>query len=286
MNKLNSKKTNEEKIDSIINNEQAKKQKLLTENKKIKEKNMNIQNKLFQYLNEDSISYKESTVEDINKYNELLSTVIEYMNKLKLVNKVIATETCNLIAEFFECIKEVIIKQHNYSYLMKEDMIHFKILGQDELFKKNLLSLRKVCEHNSVLRAQINLLNEFKLKDENLIHADFEQLEEKYKNLKTKESALEQKILNLYKKIKKSIEKKLHLDERNIYLQKIVEDKVITLEDSHNAITNKKKLLMELKNKKEESIRKYNDLETNSLTKNLAKLQEEYNSLSQLEMKE
>lgn len=92
------------------------------------------------------------------------------------------------------------------SHLVKNDMLYFNVPEKSELFRKNLLTLRKINEHNSILRARIFLFNKFKEKNENLIHANFEQLELKYKNLKGKESILESKIENLNNKIKKSIE--------------------------------------------------------------------------------
>ncbi|KOB63606.1 hypothetical protein PFHG_05417 [Plasmodium falciparum HB3] len=219
MNKLHSKNLNEQNIDSIIENEKIICEKLTKENEILKEKNSKIQKELLSYIEDNTFIYESDSIEDMNKYKSILISVIDFMDKLKIVDAHMKNETYHLLEELFTCIKEAILKQNDLCYLMKEDMNSFRISGKEELFRKNLLSLRILYEHNSILRAQITLFNKFKLKNENLIHADFEQLELKYKNLKTKEINLEKKIENLNRKIIKSTQKKLHYDEKSLYLQ-------------------------------------------------------------------
>ncbi|KAI4840788.1 hypothetical protein MKS88_001023 [Plasmodium brasilianum] len=304
MQKFPSKKLNDENIDSIIKNEKTINENLTKENEKIKEKNIKIQQQLLSYIEDNNFIYESGSSEDIQKYKQVLNCVIEYMNKLKIVDGHMKKEIFNLLEEFFQCIKEAIIKQNDLCFLINEDMNYFKISGKEEMYKKNLLTLRKIYEHNSILRAQICLFNKFKLKNENLIHADFEQLELKYKNLKSKESILEKKIENLNNKIRKSTEKKLHYDEKNLYLEKVLDDKTTSLEESYNSIRNKKNMMKELKKKKDESIKKYNEAEICVITKNvyeefqakkqhlgklkamLEKLKKEYESLNKMDVEE
>ncbi|SPJ09676.1 conserved Plasmodium protein, unknown function [Plasmodium sp. DRC-Itaito] len=269
MNKLHSKNLNEQNIDSIIENEKIICEKLTKENEILKEKNLKIQKELLSYIEDNTFIYESDSIEDMNKYKSILISVIDFMDKLKIVDAHMKNETYQLLEEFFTCIKEAILKQNDLCYLMKEDMSSFRISGKEEPFRKNLLSLRKLYEHNSILRAQITLFNKFKLKNENLIHADFEQLELKYKNLKTKEINLEKKIENLNRKIIKSTQKKLHYDEKSLYLENLLNDKLELLEESNNKIKSKKILLNDLKKKKDESIKRNNEMEINTITKNV-----------------
>ncbi|CRG94430.1 conserved Plasmodium protein, unknown function [Plasmodium gallinaceum] len=304
INKLHSKNLNDENIDVIIKNEKIINENLTKENEKIKENNLKIQSILLSYIEDNNFIYESDSIEDEKKYKNVLISVIDYIEKLKIVNNQMKNDTYLLLEEFFNCIKEVIIKQNDFCYLIKEDLNYFKISGKEDIFKKNMLTMRKLYEHNSILRSQISLFNKFKLKNENLIHADFEQLELKYKNLKSKENNLEKKIENLNKKIRKSTEKKLHYDEKDLYLEKLLNEKITLLEESYNAIKNKKELLNDLKKKKEESIKKYNEAEINVLTKNvfegfhekkqyfnklkimMEELKKEYENLSKGERKE
>ncbi|CAD50993.1 hypothetical protein PFAG_01785 [Plasmodium falciparum Santa Lucia] len=269
MNKLHSKNLNEQNIDSIIENEKIICEKLTKENEILKEKNSKIQKELLSYIEDNTFIYESDSIEDMNKYKSILISVIDFMDKLKIVDAHMKNETYHLLEELFTCIKEAILKQNDLCYLMKEDMNSFRISGKEELFRKNLLSLRILYEHNSILRAQITLFNKFKLKNENLIHADFEQLELKYKNLKTKEINLEKKIENLNRKIIKSTQKKLHYDEKSLYLEKLLNDKLELLKESNNKIKSKKILLNDLKKKKDESIKRNNEMEINTITKNV-----------------
>ncbi|SOV75195.1 conserved Plasmodium protein, unknown function [Plasmodium sp. gorilla clade G3] len=269
MNKLHSKNLNEQNIDSIIENEKIICEKLTKENEILKEQNFKILKELLSYIEDNTFIYESDSIEDMNKYKSILISVIDFMDKLKIVDDHMKNETYQLLEELFTCIKEAILKQNDLCYLMKEDMNSFKISGKEELFRKNLLSLRKLYEHNSILRAQITLFNKFKLKNENLIHADFEQLELKYKNLKTKEINLEKKIENLNRKIIKSTQKKLHYDEKCLYLEQLLNDKMELLKESNNKIKSKKILLNDLKKKKDESIKRNNEMEINTITKNV-----------------
>ncbi|KNG75166.1 hypothetical protein PFMG_01160 [Plasmodium falciparum IGH-CR14] len=269
MNKLHSKNLNEQNIDSIIENEKIIWEKLTKENEILKEKNSKIQKELLSYIEDNTFIYERDSIEDMNKYKSILISVIDFMDKLKIVDAHMKNETYHLLEELFTCIKEAILKQKGLGYLMKEDMNSFRISGKEELFRKNLLSLRILYEHNSILRAQITLFNKFKLKNENLIHADFEQLELKYKNLKTKEINLEKKIENLNRKIIKSTQKKLPYDEKSLYLEKLLNDKWELLKESNNKIKGKKILLNDLKKKKDESIKRNNEMEINTITKNV-----------------
>ncbi|CRG98642.1 conserved Plasmodium protein, unknown function [Plasmodium relictum] len=304
INKLHSKNLNDENVDTVINDEKIVNENLKKENEKIKENNLKIQSKLLSFIEDNNFVYESNSIEDEKKYKQVLTSVIEYVEKLKIVDNHMKNETYLLLEEFFKCIREVIIKQNDLCYLIKEDMNYFRISGKEDIFRKNLLTLRKLYEHNSILRSQISLFNKFKLKNENLIHADFEQLELKYKNLKNKENNLGKKIENLNKKIRKSTEKKLHYDEKNLYLEKLLNEKIMLLEESYDTIKNKKTLLNDLKKKKEESIKKYNEAETNVLTKNvfegfhekkqyfnklkimMEELKKEYENLSKGERKE
>ncbi|SOV22030.1 conserved Plasmodium protein, unknown function [Plasmodium sp. DRC-Itaito] len=269
MYKLHSKNLNEQNIDSIIENEKIICENLTKENEILKEKNLKIQKELLSYIEDNTFIYESDSIEDMNKYKSILISVIDFLDKLKIVDAHMKDETYQLLEELFTCIKEAILKQNDLCYLMKEDMNSFRISGKEELFRKNLLSLRKLYEHNSILRAQITLFNKFKLKNENLIHADFEQLELKYKNLKTKEINLEKKIEKLNRKIIKSTQKKLHYDEKSLYLEKLLNDKMELLKESNNKIKSKKILLNDLKKKKDESIKRNNEMEINTITKNV-----------------
>ncbi|CAD2088291.1 conserved Plasmodium protein, unknown function [Plasmodium vinckei brucechwatti] len=290
MQKLYSKNLSAEDLDGLIKNEQIKYEHLKKENENIKEKNLKIQEKLLSYVECDNFTCDSNNNYNLDKYNIILGSVIDYINKLKIVDTHMKKDIYYLFEEFFYCIKEVILKQNNLwhmlllvliifyffpcllfcmvrSQLMKKDMSYFNVPEKNELFRKNLLTLRKINEHNSILRARIFLFNKFKEKNENLIHANFEQLELKYKNLKGKESILESKIENLNNKIKKSTEKKLHYDEKKNYLKNLLEDKIVMLEESYNEIKKKKQLINNLKVKKEESVKKFNLAETGNVTK-------------------
>ncbi|GAW79384.1 hypothetical protein, conserved [Plasmodium gonderi] len=269
MHKLHSKNLNEENIDDIIEKEKIINERLRFENEKIKEKNRKIQQKLLSFIEDNNFAFESNSTEDVEKYKHVLLSLIEYMNRLKMVDTHMKKETNNLIDDFFQCIKDAIIKQSELCYLIKEDMNEFKVQGKEEIFRKHVLGLRKIYEHNSILRAQISVFNKFKLKDENMIHADFEQLQLKYKNLKVKESCLQKKIENLNQKIRRSTEKKLHYDEKNLYLEKLLEDKQVEVDESQYVIQNKKNLINELKRKKDESIKKYSEVETSITTKNV-----------------
>ncbi|KOB87465.1 hypothetical protein PFDG_03688 [Plasmodium falciparum Dd2] len=256
-NKLHSKNINEQNIDSIKENEKIICEKLTKENEILKEKNSKIQKELLSYIEDNTFIYESDSMEDMTKYRSILISVIDFMDKLKIVDAHMKNDTYHLLEELF------------YIYLMKEDMNSFRISGKEELFRKNLLSLRILYEHNSILRAQITLFNKFKLKNENLIHADFEQLELKYKNLKTKEINLEKKIENLNRKIIKSTQKKLHYDEKSLYLEKLLRDKWELFKESTDQIKSKKVLSNDLKKKKDESIKRNNEMEINTITKNV-----------------
>ncbi|GAB64872.1 hypothetical protein PCYB_032830 [Plasmodium cynomolgi strain B] len=266
MHRLYSKNLTEENIDEVIQSEKAINEKLTRENEQIK-KNGEIQHRLLSFI-QDNFIFESNSTEDVQKYNGVLLSLIDYMDRLKMVDCYMRKETDGLMEEFFRCIKEAIVKQSNF-YLIREDMNQLKISGKEEAFRKHVLALRKLYEHNSVLRSQVSLFNSFKLKDENLIHADFEQLQLRYKNLRSKGSCLEKKIENLNQKIKRSTEKKLHYDEKSLYLEKMLEDKQVELEESQSAICKKKKFLNELKRKKDESIKKYSEVETSVITKNV-----------------
>ncbi|CAA9986624.1 conserved Plasmodium protein, unknown function [Plasmodium knowlesi strain H] len=268
MQRLYSKNLTEENIDEFIESEKAINIKLTRENEEIKEKNGQIQKRLLAFI-QDNFIFESDSTDDVHKYNSVLLSLIDYMDRLKMVESYMRKETDELLGEFFRCIKEAIVKQSNLCYLIREDMNQLKINGKEEAFRKYVLALRMLYEHNSVLRAQVSLFNTFKLKDENLIHVDFEQLQLRYKHLKSKGDCLEKKIENLNKKIKRSTEKKLHYDEKNLYLEKILEDKQVVLDESQSSICNKKKLVNELKRKKDESIKKYSEVETSVITKNV-----------------
>ncbi|KJP87841.1 hypothetical protein AK88_02445 [Plasmodium fragile] len=268
MHGLYSKNLTEENIDEVIQSEREINAKLTLENEKIKGRNGEIQQRLLSFI-QDNFIFESNSTEDVKKYNGVLLALIDYMDRLKMVDSYMRKETDGLLEEFFRCIKEAIVKESNLCYLIREDMNQLKISGQEEAIRKHVLALRKLYEHNSVLRAQVSLFNSFKLKDENLIHVDFEQLQIRYKNLKSKGSCLEKKIQNLNQKIKRSTEKKLHYDEKKLYLEKMLEDKQVALEESQRAICTKKKLVNELKRKKEESIKKYSEVETSVITKNV-----------------
>ncbi|EUD70981.1 hypothetical protein YYG_03612 [Plasmodium vinckei petteri] len=267
MQKLYSQNLSAEDLDGLIKNEQIKCEHLKKENENIKEKNLKIQEKLLSYVECDNFTCDSNNNYNLDKYNIILGSVIDYINKLKIVDTHMKKDIYYLFEEFFYCIKEVILKQNNLCQLMKKDMSYFNVPEKNEFFRKNLLTLRKINEHNSILRARIFLFNKFKEKNENLIHANFEQLELKYKNLKGKESILESKIENLNNKIKKSTEKKLHYDEKKNYLKNLLEDKIVMLEESYNEIKKKKQLINNLKVKKEESVKKFNLAETGNVTK-------------------
>ncbi|SCN59245.1 conserved Plasmodium protein, unknown function [Plasmodium chabaudi adami] len=267
MQKLYSKNLSAEELDGLIKDEQIKYEHLKKENENIKEKNLKIQEKLLSYVEYDNFTCDSNINYNLDKYNIILGSVIDYINKLKTVDTYMKKDIYYLFEEFFYCIKEVILKQNNLCQLMKNDMSYFNVPEKNEFFRKNLLTLRKINEHNSILRARIFLFNKFKEKNENLIHANFEQLELKYKNLKGKESILESKIENLNNKIKKSTEKKLHYDEKKNYLKNVLEDKIVMLEESYNEIKKKKQLINNLKVKKEESVKKFNLAETGNVTK-------------------
>ncbi|EUD65277.1 hypothetical protein C922_04406 [Plasmodium inui San Antonio 1] len=268
MHRLCSKNLTEENIDEVIQSEKSINEKLTRENEQIKEKNGQIQQRLLSFI-QDNFIFESNSTEDVHKYNGVLLSLIDYMDRLKMVDSYMRKETDGLLEEFFRCIKEAIVKQSNLCYLIREDMNQLKISGKEEAFRKHVLALRKLYEHNSVLRAQVSLFNSFKLKDENLIHANFEQLQLRYKNLRSKGSCLEKKIENLNQKIKRSTEKKLHYDEKNLYLEKMLEEKQGALDESQSAICSKKKLVNELKKKKDESIKKYSEVETSVITKNV-----------------
>ncbi|CAD2100458.1 conserved Plasmodium protein, unknown function [Plasmodium vinckei] len=267
MQKLYSQNLSAEDLDGLIKNEQIKCEHLKKENENIKETNLKIQEKLLSYVECDNFTCDSNNNYNLDKYNIILGSVIDYINKLKIVDTHMKKDIYYLFEEFFYCIKEVILKQNNLCQLMKKDMSYFNVPEKNEFFRKNLLTLRKINEHNSILRARIFLFNKFKEKNENLIHANFEQLELKYKNLKGKESILESKIENLNNKIKKSTEKKLHYDEKKNYLKNLLEDKIVMLEESYNEIKKKKQLINNLKVKKEESVKKFNLAETGNVTK-------------------
>ncbi|CAD2088323.1 conserved Plasmodium protein, unknown function [Plasmodium vinckei lentum] len=267
MQKLYSQNLSAEDLDGLIKNEQIKCEHLKKENENIKEKNLKIQEKLLSYVECDNFTCDSNNNYNLDKYNIILGSVIDYINKLKIVDTHMKKDIYYLFEEFFYCIKEVILKQNNLCQLMKKDMSYFNVPEKNEFFRKNLLTLRKINEHNSILRARIFLFNKFKEKNENLIHANFEQLELKYKNLKGKERILESKIENLNNKIKKSTEKKLHYDEKKNYLKNLLEDKIVMLEESYNEIKKKKQLINNLKVKKEESVKKFNLAETGNVTK-------------------
>ncbi|SBS80453.1 conserved Plasmodium protein, unknown function [Plasmodium ovale] len=269
MHKLHSTNLNEENIDDVIKKEKIISEKLKKYNEEIKEKNLVIQERLLSYIEENNFIYERNSNEDIEKYNKILTSIINYMNTLNDVEKHMQKETCNLMDEFFHCIKEAITRQNDLCYLVKEDMSYFKVFGKDELFRSILLTLRKVYEHNSILRAQISLYNKFKLKDENLIHADFQQLELKYRNLKSKEALLKKKNENLNRKICKATEKKLHYDEKSLYLEKVLDKKMAELNESYDALKSKKSLLGELKKKKDESFKRCSEAEIGVITKNV-----------------
>ncbi|SBT32018.1 hypothetical protein, conserved [Plasmodium ovale wallikeri] len=347
MHKLHSTNLNEENIDDVIKKEKIISEKLKKYNEEIKEKNLVIQERLLSYIEENNFIYERNSNEDIEKYNKILTSIINYMNTLNSVEKHMQKETCNLMDEFFHYNTHTAYYSFSSeklpllscfspfeSYLVKEDMNYFKVFGKDELFRRILLTLRKVYEHNSILRAQISLYNKFKLKDENLIHADFEQLELKYRNLKSKEALLKKKNENLNGKICKATEvqtealasgdhlkplcsrhavvtqssrsrhavvtqssrsrhavvtqslrsrytvvtqslrsryavKKLHYDEKSLYLEKVLEEKMAELNESYDALKSKKSLLGELKKKKDESFKRCNEAEIGVITKNV-----------------
>lgn len=269
LHKYLSKNLQDKNIGYFIENEKTINEYLIKENEKIKETNLEIQNELLQYIQDNTPKDEDSSCTDIEKYNHVLVTVKEHMKKLKTVDEQMLKETYLLFQEFFTYIKEVIIKQHQLCYTIKEDMHQFRSHVKEDEFRRNILEMRKLCEHNSILRAQIELFNKFKLKNENLIHADFEQLELKYKNLNLKEVNLQNKIDSLNKKIKKFIEKKLHYDEKNLYLEKLLEEKNAKLEETNLEIKKKKKLLSDLKKKKEETLKKCNESEANIITRNV-----------------
>ncbi|ETB58487.1 hypothetical protein, variant 2 [Plasmodium yoelii 17X] len=206
MKKLYSKNLSVEELDELIKNEEIKYEYLKKENEKIKEKNLKIQKKLLNYVECDNFTCENNKNYNLEKYNIILESIIDYINKLKAIDTYMKNDIYYLFDNFFYCIKEAILKQNSLCQLMKNDMSYFNVPEKSELFRKNLLTLRKINEHNSILRARIFLFNKFKEKNENLIHANFEQLELKYKNLKGKENILESKIQNLNNKIKKSTE--------------------------------------------------------------------------------
>ncbi|EDL43053.1 hypothetical protein, conserved [Plasmodium vivax] len=269
MHRLYSKNLTEENIDEVIQSEKAINAKLTSENEKIKEKNGKIQHRLLSFIQDNNFIFESNSTEDVQKYNSVLLSLIDYMNRLKMVDCHMRKETDGLLEEFFRCIREAIVKQSHLCYLIREDMHQLKVSGKEETFRKHVLALRKLYEHNSVLRAQVSLFNSFKLKDENLIHADFEQLQQRHKNLRTKGSCLEKKIENLHQKIRRSTEKKLHYDEKNRYLEKTLEEKQAVMEELQRDTCNKKKLVNELKRKKDESVKKYGEVERSVITRNV-----------------
>lgn len=267
--KYDSRNLDDSNIDEIVENEKRLNLKLIEENEKVKKKNFEIQKKLLSYIEEESCIRENNAYEDIEKYKIVLRTAKEYVNKLKILYDEMNSETLYLFEEFFKYIRDAIIKQNDMCYAVKEDLCFFRMKGAEKIFQKNFLNIRKMYEHNSILRAQITLCNNFRLKNENLIHANFEQLEQKYKNLRTKEQNLQRKIENLNKKIIKSTQKKLHVDEKKMYLEILLNEKKIMLEESCEAVKKKKKLLNDFKKKKEQALKKCTESETNLITKNV-----------------
>lgn len=267
--KYDSRNLDDSNIDEVVENEKRLNLKLIEENEKVKKKNFEIQKKLLSYIEEENCIRENNAYEDIEKYKIVLKTAKEYVNKLKILYDEMNNETLYLFEEFFKYIRDAIIKQNDMCYAVKEDLRFFRMKGMETIFQKNFLNIRKMYEHNSILRAQITLCNNFRLKNENLIHANFEQLEQKYKNLRTKEQNLQRKIENLNKKIIKSTQKKLHVDEKKMYLEILLNEKKAMLEESCEEVKKKKKLLNNFKKKKEEALKKCNESETNLITKNV-----------------
>ncbi|ETW57178.1 hypothetical protein PFUGPA_00953 [Plasmodium falciparum Palo Alto/Uganda] len=118
MNKLHSKNLNEQNIDSIIENEKIICEKLTKENEILKEKNSKIQKELLSYIEDNTFIYESDSIEDMNKYKSILISVIDFMDKLKIVDAHMKNETYHLLEELFTCIKEAILKQNDLWYCL------------------------------------------------------------------------------------------------------------------------------------------------------------------------
>lgn len=117
MQKLYSKNLSAEELDGLIKDEQIKYEHLKKENENIKEKNLKIQEKLLNYVEYDNFTCDSNINYNLDKYNIILGSVIDYINKLKTVDTYMKKDIYYLFEEFFYCIKEVILKQNNLWYV-------------------------------------------------------------------------------------------------------------------------------------------------------------------------
>lgn len=115
MQKLYSKNLSVEELAGLIKNEQIKCEHLKKENEKIKEQNFKIKEKLLSYV-ECDFTCENNQNYNLEKYNIILESIIDYINKLKAVDKYMKNDIYDLFEEFFYCIKEVILKQNNLWY--------------------------------------------------------------------------------------------------------------------------------------------------------------------------
>ncbi|EAA20962.1 hypothetical protein [Plasmodium yoelii yoelii] len=116
MKKLYSKNLSVEELDELIKNEEIKYEYLKKENEKIKEKNLKIQKKLLNYVECDNFTCENNKNYNLEKYNIILESIIDYINKLKAIDTYMKNDIYYLFDNFFYCIKEAILKQNSLWY--------------------------------------------------------------------------------------------------------------------------------------------------------------------------